>query len=67
MIPRSAVHDGTVYVVNPEKPLSVAPVTVQLTQPEFVVIGTGPEAGDQVVISDLVPAIEAKVPLAAAV
>ena len=33
-------------------------MTVGLIQPEFVVIEEGLEAGERVVISDLVPAIE---------
>ncbi|NJN45483.1 MAG: efflux RND transporter periplasmic adaptor subunit [Candidatus Competibacteraceae bacterium] len=58
VIPRSALHNDTVYLINAENRLALRPVTVQLTQPEFVVIGRGLEADDQVVISDLVPAIE---------
>jgi len=58
VIPRSAVHNDTVYLIDDENRLALRPVTVKLTQPEFVVLGEGLEAGDQVVISDLVPAIE---------
>lgn len=58
VIPRVALDQGRVYVVDAEKRLDVREVSVDLRQPEFVVIGQGLEAGDQVVISDLLPAIE---------
>jgi multidrug efflux system membrane fusion protein len=58
VIPRSALHNASVYLIDAENRLALRPVTAQLTQPEFVVIGTGLAAGDRVVISDLVPAIE---------
>ncbi|MEE4376201.1 MAG: efflux RND transporter periplasmic adaptor subunit [Candidatus Competibacteraceae bacterium] len=58
VIPRSAVHNDSVYLIDAESRLTLRPVTVKLTQPEFVVIAEGLVAGDQVVISDLVPAIE---------
>ena len=58
VVPRTALHDGHVYVVDAANRLKIQPVEVGLTQPEFVGIQDGVAAGDRVVISDLIPAIE---------
>jgi len=59
VIPRSALHNGhQVYVANAGRRLEIRNVEIGLVQPEFVVISQGLAAGDQVVVSDLIPAIE---------
>ncbi|MES9964234.1 MAG: efflux RND transporter periplasmic adaptor subunit [Candidatus Sedimenticola sp. 20ELBAFRAG] len=58
LVPRSALHDGKVYVANSENRLEIRPVEIALTQPEFAVIGNGVKAGEQIVVTDLNPAIE---------
>ncbi len=58
VIPRSALHGGKIHIVNKENRLEIRDITVELTQPEFVVIDSGLNPGEHVVVSDLVPAIE---------
>ncbi|MCW8908204.1 MAG: efflux RND transporter periplasmic adaptor subunit [Sedimenticola sp.] len=58
VVPRIALDQNRIYVVNAEQRLEVREVSVALRQPEFVVIDKGLEAGERVVISDLLPAIE---------
>jgi len=58
VVPRVALDQDRVYVVNDERRLEVRKVSVALRQPEFVVIEQGLEADEQVVVSDLLPAIQ---------
>lgn len=58
IVPRAALDQNRLYVVNAEQRLEVREVSVALRQPEFVIIDKGLQAGEQVVISDLLPAIE---------
>ena len=58
IVPRSALHQGHVFIVNTDNRLALRPVTVSLLQPGFAVITSGLMLGEQVVLSDLVPAIE---------
>ena len=58
VIPRSAMHDGQVYVVDNENRLLRRAVTVDFTQSDFGVIRQGLSAGEQVVVSDVMPAID---------
>lgn len=57
VVPRSALHDGKLYVVNGEKRLDIREVVTGLTQGDLVVIDEGLQSGDQVVVSDLIPAV----------
>lgn len=56
-IPRHALHDGRVYLLA-EGQLRIREVTVANMQPEYAIVAAGLEPGDQVVVSDLFPAIE---------
>lgn len=58
VVPRTALHDGRLYLVNGEGRLEIRPVEVGLIQPELVSISHGLKAGEQLVISDLTPAIQ---------
>lgn len=58
VIPRSALHDGQVYLVDNENRLRRRAVTVDFTQSDFGVIRQGLSAGEQVVVSDVMPAID---------
>jgi RND family efflux transporter MFP subunit len=58
VIPRSALHDGWVYVVDGENRLRRRSVDVAFTQSDFAVIHEGLIAGEQVVVSDVMPAVE---------
>lgn len=55
--PRHALHDNQVYLIEDGR-LVIRPVEVSATQPEYAVIASGLSAGEQVVVSDLFPAIE---------
>lgn len=59
VIPRTALREGgRIYVANREQRLEIRRAEVDLIQPEFVTVTGGLSAGDQLVLSDLVPAIE---------
>ncbi|WP_428610058.1 efflux RND transporter periplasmic adaptor subunit [Sedimenticola sp.] len=58
VVPRSALHDHHLYVVNEQQRLEIREVEVGMLQPGFATITDGLKAGEQVVISDLVPAIQ---------
>ncbi|NEX19721.1 efflux RND transporter periplasmic adaptor subunit [Thiorhodococcus mannitoliphagus] len=58
VVPRNAVRDGAVYLVDAEQRLRRQPVEVLFNQGDYSVIGAGLTAGQQVVLSDLVPAVD---------
>jgi len=70
VVPRSALHDNHLYLVNDQNRLVIKKVQVKLYQPEFAIVSNKQEAsndgianhllavGDSIIISDLVPAIE---------
>jgi RND family efflux transporter MFP subunit len=57
VIPRSALHDGKVYIVGSDERLEIRPVTTRIVQGDKAVIEEGLKAGERVVVSDLSPAI----------
>ena len=58
VVPRTALHEGRLYLVNGDGRLEIRPVEIGLIQPELVSIREGLKTGEQVVISDLAPAIQ---------
>ena len=58
VVPRSAVRDGALYLVDDDRRLRRQPVQVLFDQGDYSVIGAGLEAGQLVVLSDLVPAVD---------
>ena len=58
VIPRSAVHDGHVYRVDKDDRLQIVPVNTGLAQEGIIVIRDGLAAGDRIVVSDVLPAID---------
>ena len=58
VIPRAALHQGRVYVVGAGNRLEMRDVKVAFFQANFAVIKRGLTAGERVVVSDPVPAIE---------
>ena len=61
--PRVAIHGSPgegarVYLANSEDRLSIRPVRLGPKQGDFVVIESGLERGERLVVSDLIPAIE---------
>ena len=57
-IPRQALHGDEVYVINADKRLERRKVELFLRQSGFVTVASGIAAGEQVVISDLIPAVD---------
>lgn len=58
VVPRSAVHQGLVYVANADNRLERRGVEVDFTQDRLSVLKSGLQAGERVVVSDLVPAVD---------
>lgn len=60
VVPRASLHEGKVYVVNGEDRLEIRDVDVAYRQQDFVVLTGGVIAGERVLLSDLVPAVEGR-------
>lgn len=58
VLPRSAIHQGRVYIANKDDKLEIRPVSIAHKQGELVVIDKGVQNGDRVIITDVVPVIE---------
>ncbi len=58
VIPRSAVRQGIVYVADADNRLQRRPVTVEFVQGGLAVIADGLAPEEQVVVTDVVPAVE---------
>jgi multidrug efflux pump subunit AcrA (membrane-fusion protein) len=58
VVPRKAVHQGRVYIANSENRLEIRPVEIHLIQGDLVVLSSGIEQGEKVIITDLIPVIE---------
>ena len=56
-MPRSAIHDSNVFVIDQEHRLQKKQVVVDFAQSDFVVIKSGLSGGEMVVVSDPSPAI----------
>ncbi|MCB1801394.1 MAG: efflux RND transporter periplasmic adaptor subunit [Gammaproteobacteria bacterium] len=57
VIPRSAVRAKQVMLVDADNRLQMQPVETLYTQDSLAIIGSGVEAGQRLVVSDLVPAV----------
>jgi multidrug efflux system membrane fusion protein len=58
VVPRSAVHGNTIYICTPENRLEIRPVTVEVAMADLAVLAEGVEDNEQVVLTDLIPAIQ---------
>lgn len=58
VIPRAAIHDGSVYRVTADNRLEIKKIELDYEMSEFAVIKKGLKKGDVIVSSDLVPAID---------
>lgn len=58
VVPRQALHGGRVYIADADDRLRIRHVTVDYVQGDDAVLAGGVAAGDRVVVTDLVPAIE---------
>lgn len=57
VVPRSAIRGGKAYVVGEDRRLQVRPVEVLFNQGPVSIVAEGVKPGEQVVVSDLVPAV----------
>lgn len=57
-VPRTALHEGIVYVVGKRERLELRTVETDLLQEQFACISKGVKAGEQVVLTELAPAVE---------
>jgi len=58
VVPRGAIRNGHVYVVGDDNRLQTRPVRVRFNLGTISIIEDGLQAGEQVVVSDLVPAVD---------
>ena len=58
VVPRSALHDEHVYLVDGEKRLRRRKVELGFLQSGFVIVREGLEGGETLVLSDVVPAVD---------
>ena len=58
VIPRSSIHENTVYSVSTDNRLEKKEVKVDFFQGDLAVIQSGIKPGDRVIVSDVIPAIE---------
>ena len=58
MIPRKALHEGRVYLADADGSLEIRAVEIQLSQDDLVVVSSGLEPNERIVITDLTPVIE---------
>ena len=58
VVPRSAVRDGRIFVVDASNRLRRQRVEIAFAQRSLAVISSGLEGGEVIVVSDLIPAIE---------
>lgn len=58
VIPASALHKGKVYLINEEQRLEIRKVKPMFIQGGAAVIAKGLEAGEKLIVSDLIPATE---------
>jgi multidrug efflux pump subunit AcrA (membrane-fusion protein) len=58
VVPRSALHNGRVYTVGNDNRLKIKKVSIAYSQGNLSVLASGLKSGEQLVVSDLIPAIE---------
>jgi multidrug efflux pump subunit AcrA (membrane-fusion protein) len=58
VVPRAAIRAGRVYLAGVENRLVIRPVVVEFVQGEEAILASGLEAGERLVVSDLIPAID---------
>ena len=59
VIPRKAVHQGRIYVATGNNDLEIREVNVLHRQGRLVILGGGVEEGERIIITDVIPVIEA--------
>ncbi len=57
-IPRQALHGDQIYVIDADNRLERREVKIAMRQDGFVTLASGVQAGERVVVSDLIPAVD---------
>ncbi len=57
IIPRKALHQGRVYIANKDNKLEIRKVDIRNKQGDLVIINSGIDAGEKIIITDLIPVI----------
>ena len=57
ILPRKAIHQGRVYIVNDNNQLEIREVTILHKQGRLVILDGGVEEGEKVIITDVIPVI----------
>jgi multidrug efflux pump subunit AcrA (membrane-fusion protein) len=57
VLPRNALHENEIYIINAESQLERRPISNFRVQGEMVLLDTGLAAGEQLIVSDLFPAV----------
>ncbi len=58
VIPLEALHEGRVFVVGKDNDLRIRAIEILYRQGRFVVVKQGLEAGERIIVSDVIPVIE---------
>ena len=58
VLPADAIHENKAYVVDKDNRLVIRPVKIKFSQFGYSVLSKGIKAGDRLVVSDLIPALE---------
>ncbi|MBC8211979.1 MAG: efflux RND transporter periplasmic adaptor subunit [Gammaproteobacteria bacterium] len=58
VIPRAAIRNGMAYVMDKDQRLDIRPIKKLYDQQDMSIIGQGLSAGEQLVLSDLIPAVQ---------
>jgi membrane fusion protein, multidrug efflux system len=58
VVPRSAIHDGAIHVVDSGSRLRRREIVVQFAQGSFAVVSRGLQSGETLVVSDAAPAVD---------
>lgn len=58
VIPRKAVHQGRVYVATPDNTVDIRPIEIAYSQGGLVVVKTGLNEGEALIISDVIPVMQ---------
>jgi RND family efflux transporter MFP subunit len=57
VVPRSALRNGRAYIMDSNKQLQIRSVKTLYNQQQFSIIQAGIKAGEQLVLSDIIPAV----------
>ncbi len=57
VIPRRAVHEGRVYLIDDMQKLEIRPIQIQLQQNDQIVVSEGLKEGERLIVNDLIPVI----------